>query len=292
MGTWGNSSITPSSSDNREMLVVRHKKGDNNLYVYVSNLSSNDIQMHTIAKDSKTQSDSATLIFGAAKQDSGRIVNYGIGEINWCKIWYKDLGEDVCKQLVSWTHEKITLETSGFYRYQLYDDYTKESMMSLLATHLLSIKKQWNNSSSNAGGWANATLNGFLNNRFYNAIPYQIRALIKKVSVSSVIGNNSSEVSSSGCYINIPALYDVDDSPSNSVYKGEVYDANGTINFMTKPETRKRAFDGGNYNDYWLRSPAIGTWSTGYVWRIDVDGNAQQITTPSSYLGVLIELSF
>ena len=290
--TWGNSTITPSSSNSREMLVVRHKKGDNNLYVYVSNLSSTDIQTHTITKDTATQSDSATLIFGAAKQDSGRIVNYGIGEINWCKIWYKDLGEDVCKQLVGWTHEKLTLETSGFYRYQLYDDYTKESMMSLLATHLLSVTKQWSNSSSNAGGWANSQLNSFLNNRFYSAIPYQIRALIKKVSVASVIGNNSSEISSSGCYVNIPALYDVNDSPSNAVYKGEVYDANGTINFFTDMTSRKRAFDGGDYNDYWLRSPAIGTWTNGYVWRVEENGDVQQITQPNTNLGVLIELSF
>ena len=290
--TWGNSTITPSSSDNREMLVIRHKKGDNNLYAYVSNLSSDGIRTYTVAKDSITQSDSATLIFGAAKQDSGRIVNYGIGEINWCKIWYKDLGEDTCKQLASWTHEKITLETSGFYRYQLYDDYTKESMMSLLATHLLSVTKQWSNSSSNSGGWANSVLNIFLNNRFYNAIPYQIRALIKKVSVSSVIGDNSSEISSSGCYVNIPALYDVYESPSNSVYKGEVYDANGTINFMTDTTSRKRAFDDGDYNDYWLRSPAIGTWSNGYVWRVEASGELQQITSPNSSIGVLIEISF
>ena len=304
---WGSSNITPSSSNNREMLVIRHKKGDNNLYVYVSNMNSNeiynidDIEPYTIEKGSATQSESATLIFGAAKQDSGRIVNYAIGEINWCKIWYKDLGDNVCKQLVGWTHEKITLETSGFYRYQLHDNTSKESMMSLLATHLLSAKKQWNSSNSNAGGWANAQLNKFLNNRFYNAIPYQIKSLIKKVSVASVAGNNSSDVVSSGCYITIPALYDVNDTPANDVYKSEVYDTNGTINFMTGEDEdgdgitdRARAFDGESKpSAYWLRSPAIGTWDTGYVWRVNEKGNTEQITHPSTNnLGVLIEISF
>ena len=297
---WGSSTITPAPIDSREMLVIRHKKGDNNLYVYVSNMSSTDVQMYTIEKSVTTLSETATLIFGAAKQDSGRITNYGIGDINWCKIWYQDLGDDVCKKLAGWIHEKITLETSGFYRYQLYDNTSKESMMSLLATHLLSVKKQWNSTSSNAGGWASSQLNSFLNNRFYNAIPYQIKALIKKVSVASVAGNNSTDITSSGCYVTIPALYDVNDSPSNDVYKSEVYDTNGTIDFMTGEDVdgdgvsdRARTFDGESKSvAYWLRSPAIGTWSNGYVWRVNENGNTEQITQPNSSLGVLIEISF
>ena len=301
--TWGSSALTPSSVDKREMLVVRHKKGDSNLYVYVSNLNDATTIKTEDFLTKETVPHNATLVFGAAKQDSGRFVNYGIGEINWCKIWYKDLGEDTCKQLAGWTHEKITLETSGFYRYQLHDDYTKESMMSLLATHLLSITRAWK-SSGNTGGWANADLNTFLNNRFYNAIPYQIRALIKKVSVSSVAGNNSPDIVSSGCYITVPALYDVNDSPSinstpnltadqiKSAYRSEVYDANGTINFMIDKASRKRAFDGGDYYGYWLRSPAIGTWTNPYVWSVKADGDTNAINQPSNSLGILIEMSF
>lgn len=301
--TWGNSALTPSSANRREMLVIRHKKGDSNLYVYTSNLTDSTTIKTEDVLTKETIPHNATLVFGAAKQDSGRFVNYGIGEINWCKIWYKDLGEDTCKQLAGWTHEKITLETSGFYRYQLYDDYTKESMMSLLATHLLSITRAWK-SSGNTGGWANSDLNTFLNNRFYNAIPYQIRALIKKVSVASVAGNNSPDIVSSGCYITIPALYDVNDNPSinsipnlttdqiKSAYRSEVYDANGTINFMIDKTTRKRAFDGGDYSAYWLRSPAIGTWTNPYVWSVKADGDTNAINQPTNSLGILIEMSF
>lgn len=296
--TWGGNSTQSAPLNNREMLVIRHIKGENNLHVYVSNLASDSIQSYVIEKGSSTQSSTATLVFGAAKQDSGRFVNYAIGEINWCKIWYKDLGELVCGQLANWIHEKISLETSGFYRYQLHDDYTKESMISLLCSHLLNVVKKWN-TSGNSGGWANAELNTYLNTRFYEAIPYQIRALIKKVSVASVAGNNSTDTTSSGCYITIPALYDVNDTLANDVYRSEVYDPNGTINFFTgltnaeEATNRKRAFDGGEYFAYWLRSPAIGTWDIGYVWRVDENGNTQPITNPSSSnLGILIELSF
>ena len=145
------------------MLVIRHIKRDNNLYIYTSNLDYADSAFNTITKTTSTQSDSATLIFGAAKMDSGRFTNYCIGEVNWCKIWYKDLGEDICNKLVGWTHEEITLGVSGFYRYPLYDDRSKETMISLIGSHLLDKMMKYNATNTNAGGWAECNLNKILN---------------------------------------------------------------------------------------------------------------------------------
>lgn len=305
--SWGGSAtVSPSGNNEREMLIIRHKQGDNNLYVYTSNLTSSGIQPYTIVRNSETitNNPSATLIFGAAKAAGGRIANPAIGEIYWCKIWYKDLGEDVCKNLASWTHEKITVEVSGFNRYQLYDDASKESMMSLLGTHLLSITRSYNSKGNdNDGGWADCELNAFLNSRFYNAIPYQIRALIKKVSVKSTIGNNSTVTSSSGCFINIPALRDVHDSagdPYKEAYSAELYDFASTINYMTEDSDRIRKFDDSSANDagvrYLLRSPSIGTWATSrYCYSISATGAPQSVTgtggTGDKY-GILIEISF
>ena len=285
---WGGTSISPADVDSREMLVIRHIKGDNNLYVYTSNISSSEIGTYILNKSSATQSDIATLVFGASKMDSGRFANYCKGEINWCKIWYKDLGDDTCKKLVGWTHEDITLEVSGFYRYQLYDDYTKESMMSLLATHLLEGNRQYSPtiSTTNTGGWKSATLNTFLNTRFYNAMPSQIRALLKKVSVSSTIGDMSTEISTSGCYVTIPSVYDVNDSYSNLAK--EVYDPNGTINFMTNNESRKRAFADGTFASYWTRSPSLSF--NRYTYIISKEGSVDSVGYGEH--GVLIEISF
>lgn len=285
---WGGTSISPADVDSREMLVIRHIKGDNNLYVYTSNISSSEIGTYTLNKSSATQSDIATLVFGASKMDSGRFANYCKGEINWCKIWYKDLGDDTCKKLVGWTHEDITLEVSGFYRYQLYDDYTKESMMSLLATHLLEGNRQYSPtiSTTNTGGWKSATLNTFLNTRFYNAMPSQIKALLKKVSVSSTIGDMSTEISTSGCYVTIPSVYDLNDGYSNLAK--EVYDPNGTINFMTNNESRKRAFADGTFASYWTRSPSLSF--NRYTYVISKEGSVDSVGYGEH--GVLIEISF
>lgn len=303
---WGSSSITPSLSNKREMLVIRHRKGDNNLYVYTSNLDSINSSSYTLNKTSVTKSDTATLIFGASKMDSGRITNYCTGDVHWCKIWYKDLGEEVCRKLVGWTHEEITLGVSGFYRYPLYDDRTRETMISFVASHLLDRTMRYNNSSpnTNAGGWAESDLNEILNTRFYNAVPTQIRSLLKKMCVLSTIGQKSSEVSESGCYINIPSVYDVDKSKTN--YKVELYDGASTIESMTTQQSRRREFRYGFNNDnidayetYWLRSPEFteGYSTNYYVWCVNETNRAEKgvvysINTPSSEYGVLIEISF
>lgn len=299
------STVMPSATNSREMLVVRHKRGDNNLYIYTSDLKSYDIRTYTISRDTVTKSDTATLVFGAAKADNGRFDNYAIGDIYWCKIWYEDLGDDICKDLVSWTHEKITLEVSGFHRYQLHDDTSKESMISLLATHLLSVKGRYNlTSSSNSGGWAECELRKFLNSRFYNAIPYQIRALIKNVSVKSTVGDNSIATSASGCFVNIPALYDVYDNATDE-YKSELYEFAGTIDYFTgeigykETESEEQSNRIRKYADeidgsqYWLRSPTVINWSTTrYCYSIDKNGQPQQITGTNTELGILIEISF
>ena len=296
---WGSSApINPSSLDNREMLVIRHKKGDSNLYVYTSNLDSIQSNMNVISKESITQSDTATLIFGASKMDSGRITNYCIGDIHWCKIWYEDLGEKACEQLVGWTHEEITLGVSGFYRYPLYDDRSKETTISLVASHLLDRKAKYNASSTNTGGWAESNLNKILNTRFYNAVPAQLKSLLKKMNVLSTIGQGSTSVSESGCYINIPSVYDVNSARTN--YKNELYSGASTIQSMATEQNRRRelpyGFDNDNvdaYEAYWLRSPNFTyTSNPVYVWCVNEDGSTGEINSANSTRGVLIEISF
>ena len=287
--TWGTTSDESVSDVNkREMLVIRHVKGDNNLYIYKSNLDGDEV-LSTELTRTKITTGTSTLVFGCARADDGIYENYGIGNINWAKVWYADLGEDVCKNLAMWTHESITLEACGFRKYYLSDNASKRCSFSLLASHLLGRTKKWNTNNTNAGGWADSALNNSLNNRLYNAMPVQIKALMKQVIVWSSVGQNSSELSSSNCYITIPAVVEVDSS-----YTSEPYNSEGiAISYMTTNDARKRAFDGGEYNAYWTRSPAYSSngWLN-YICRVDEKGMVQQITNATTSLGVLIEISF
>ncbi|MBO5828720.1 MAG: hypothetical protein J6R59_09745 [Paludibacteraceae bacterium] len=283
--TWGTTSNNVVGIDKREIIVIRHKKGDNNLTIYKSNLDGNTV-LSTELTRTKTTVGTGTLVFGSARADDGIYENHATGNIHWAKVWYKDLGDDVCQSLAMWTHESITLEACGFRKYYLSDNTSKRCSFSLLASHLLGRTKKWNSTNSNLNGWANSELNKSLNTRLYNAMPTQIRELLKKVIVYSSIGQMSSELNSSNCYITIPALIEVDPTQTSEPYNSE-----GTsISYLSTNNSRKRAFDGGGYNAYWLRSPNVGY--PNYIWRVEADGQTQGITNASTSLGVLIEISF
>ena len=289
--TWGTASDSGVSNvGSREMLVIRHTKGSNNLIIYKSNLDGNSVVISELTR-SKTTTGTGTLVFGSARADDGIYENFAIGNVHWAKVWYADLGDDVCQSLAIWTHESIGLEACGFRKYYLSDNTSQRCSFSLLASHLLGRTAKWNTSNTNDGGWASSALNASLNNRLYNAMPTQIKLLLKRVIVKSNDGIGDSdpyynEATSSNCYITIPALIEVDPTRTSEPYNSE-----GTsISYLSTNDSRKRAFDGGDYNAYWLRTPTTGY--ANYIWRVEADGQTQGITNATTTLGVLIELSF
>ena len=283
---WGDSStdsVVPIN--NREIIVIRHMKGNNNLMIYKSNLNGNAVLSTELTRTRSTVGN-CNLIFGASNPEEGYYENKAIGNIHWAKIWYKDLGDSVCRSLAEWTHESITLEACGFRKYYLTENPSKRCSFSLLASHLLGRPAKWNNTNTTAGGWASSSLRSSLNTRLYKAMPSQIRELLKQVIVYSSAGAMSTELIPSNCYITIPALIEVDSSKNTGAYSGE----GSAISYMGTNDSRKRAFDGGDYNDYWLRSPNVDY--TSYVWRVDKDGATQGIANATASHGVLIEISF
>ena len=107
--TWGTVSDNIVASNKREIIVIRHTKGNNNLTIYKSNLDGDTVMSAELAR-TKSTIGTGTLVFGSARADDGIYENHAIGNIHWAKIWYKDLGDDVCQSLAMWTHESITLE--------------------------------------------------------------------------------------------------------------------------------------------------------------------------------------
>jgi hypothetical protein len=171
----------------------------------------------------------------------------------------------------------------------LSDDPSKRCNFSLLATHLLEHNRSYNDESTNAGGWASSALNKYLNTRLYNSMPTQIKSLLKQVIVSSSIGSQSTEISSSNCYIAIPSVIEVGNDSSINI-EPYIYEGS-TISYMTSNDMRKRAYIDGNYNYYWLRSPNIA-YSNNYIYQVDADGKLYGFGSPKTKSGVLIEISF
>jgi hypothetical protein len=128
------------------------------------------------------------------------------------------------------------------------------------------------NVNSNAGGWAQYTLNGYVNNRVYNAFPECWRQLIKQVKVKSSIGDKSNDTSNADCYIFVPSVSEVAAEVTGAPYANE-----GTlISHFAVPAARICYTLDGKLVQYWTRSPNI--IHSNYVYRISATGASQSVT--------------
>lgn len=283
--TWGTTAENLVTANKREIVIIRHRKGENNLMIYNSNLAGDNI---TVVELDRTRSTvgGCPLVFGCARADDGIYENHAIGNIYWSKLWYADLGDDICRNLAIWPHEEVVMEACGFRKYYLSEDEEKRCSFTMLASNLLCCETQWSKIGSNSGGWGGSTLNAMLNTRLYQALPQQIKAIIKQVKVVSSIGGKSTDTSATDCYIAIPSAFEVDPTMTTEPYINE----GSEISYIYNNETRKRARIGGDYGRYWLRSP--NALYDNYVYRVNADGSMYGFTSPSYSAGILIEMSF
>lgn len=284
---WGTSSAQCATSTNREMLVLRHVKGENNLHVYMSNLSGTSVNTVKLERNKSTIS-SSTLVFGCVKADDGSYERYAKGTIHWSKLWYTDLGEEACKNLAEYIHEKVNVQMCGFKRKYLSDGSGKRSSMTFLASHTLNIKRSIDNSYTNEGGWGRTQLSTWLNTRFYKGLPVQIKQLVKKVKVkyADMDKNNKNNIAETDCYVYIPAIYELGSSTiSTEPYINE----DDPIDYMINNEDRIRKDSNNIAVDYITRSPNVGY--DAYYYYVKADGSYSGFAQPSESYGVVIELN-
>lgn len=273
----------------RDIVVIRHKKGESKLTVYKGNLPSSMIVIEDLDATlyQTTNSDTATLVFGASKTAED-YEKFAKGTIYWAKLWYSDLGDSACRSLASWTHEKIEMEVAGFRQYYFSDGSERRSSLTFIGKYALSNAMQLHNDMTNTGGWAVYTLNTFLNDRFYKAIPSQWRGLIKKVIVTSATGEGT-ETSSSDCYVYVPAVLEV--SPNETSAEPYIYECEtGGISWMITPSDRQRGRMGEEgYVDYFTRSPRFD--QNIYVYSVAANGTVYAYSYATNIRGVVIEFS-
>lgn len=275
---WGTSTLTPTSANTREMLVIRHVKGENGLHVYTSNLSGAD-SAYVELSGAHSMIHDGELVFGCSKADDGTYENHATGTIHWSKVWFADLGHETCSNLAYWPHEKMIFEMCGFKRYYLSNNTSKRSSMSFLSLGVLSGQMNYSNSTYNEGGWATSSLNAYLNNRIYKAFPIKWKQLIKQVQIKSSIGNKSTELSSSDCYIAIPSVYELNSSMSSEPYYSEAYPAS-TIEYFTNQASRICYDNNGTPVMYWTRSPNV-THAT-YIYTVNTNGATSGYNYPNT----------
>ena len=276
--SWGGAACSPLNVGKREMLVIRHVKGENGIHVYTSNVSGDSSYYHKLS-GSRDMTHNVSLVFGCNKTEDGSYENYGNGIVYWSKLWYADLGDDVCKKIAYWPHENMVfeacLEANGsMKRYYLSDNSGSRSSITFIASTALPhpVKMDSASISTNVGGWAQYPLNGYLNTRVYNAFPDKWKQLMQQVKVKSSVGNKSTELSSSDCYIFIPSISEL--MPNMTA---EPYGSEGTIiSHFSDNNSRICKIPDGTTVQYWTRSPSLD-WDK-YVYRISKTGASEAVT--------------
>ncbi|MBQ8000261.1 MAG: hypothetical protein IJ298_03480, partial [Ruminococcus sp.] len=217
---WGDVSQNFGYSTKRDMVVLRHRKGENKLYIYASNGTSSGTRFETAITRveltrSRSTSTEETISFGGIHFADGGYDDYGTGVIHWCKVWYDDLGDTNCQQLASWCHEPLRMEYYGANRYRLAGNTSQKSSASFICNHLLADRTYWMNSTNvNAGGWDASLMRSFLNTRIYDALPTVWKSMLKKVKINATAGSQSTEVLVSEDYIYLPCLTEMNNNQS------------------------------------------------------------------------------
>ena len=288
---WGSSSVNPFGENNREMLVIRHIKGEKSLHVYASDVQKNS-SYYIELDGAQSMTHNVSLVFGCSKLEDNSYEQYASGVVYWSKVWYADLGSEICTQIACWPHEtmqfEVCCESNGtLKRNYLSDNSGTRSSLTLISSTVLSHPVIMSSASTTSGGWASFSLNAYLNNRVYKAISSKWRQLIQRVKVKSSMGNKSTEITNSDCYIFVPAVAELDTSMTSEPYTSE-----GTIiSHFTSNTSRICYTADGEAVQYWTRSPNVGYEN--YIYRINNSGASQGITllsTPDIYARIMISM--
>lgn len=222
---WGTETFSVSFKNYRDIIVLRHRKGEQQLYVYTSTAYSASTK--TLSKffnlDSAygsgkprrkvlTSSSSITtespLTLGGVYFADGTTSHYGTGMVYWCKIWFDDIGNNLCEELASWHHETLRMEYygSGLYNYA---GTGSLSIASFIANNLLEDRPIKMLTSTADISWEASHIRAFMNERLYNALPTAWKSLIRQVTIDSTPNSTSADSKYTDDYIYIPSRSEV-----------------------------------------------------------------------------------
>ena len=233
---WGDKSVSVGYGLQKNLCVIRHQKGSERIFVYAFNLGNtvynDDITSYEVVR-SRNTSKSTKITLGAVKFADGQYDYYGKGWINWCKIWYDDLGETNARELAIWNHETWRAEYCDTGRYRLAGKTVQKSNASFILNNALDYGHRMNPVNLNAGGWNGCEMRTFLNNRIFKALPVYWRAILKKVKINATAGNQSNEILISEDYVYLPSYVEVGNVQT------EPYASEGTfIKWFTSNKSR------------------------------------------------------
>ena len=196
----GDQSVVVGYKQYRDIVVLRHPKGSNYLYVYSAGNSANDRFAPEVVKTNLLRLGGASttepLSFGGLHYANG-YRDQAAGVIHWCKIWYDDIGETNAYKLAAWSRETIRMEydMEGRYYYANSNEPCKASWVCNSQIGGIKGRGYWMNSTStNVGGWEESLGRKFCEERLFNALPEDWQSVIGLVEINATKGNKSTGI--------------------------------------------------------------------------------------------------
>ena len=234
---WGSGSFKTSQKKTREIMVIRHVKGDKNVTVYSSMHHNNACSVTTFTKVIDTQTNQ-TLKLGGAVDYLGQESNYMTGTIFLARIWWGDLGDADCRKIVSWPRETLLFEVGNFGAYKLSENTDERTDVDFICASELERTHVMNSSNTNAGGYEASAMHTYVNGRVYDGMPEDWKYIIRQCRVNYIINVNNDghgDVSTCDAKVWIPALAEV----SADYRTSEPYCYEGTlVPFFTNNASR------------------------------------------------------
>lgn len=244
---WGDNNINIGYQTQRDIVVIRHKKGDKRLIIYGAGNNSTGRFATEITVTPSLRSNTTTtdepLTFGGTRY--GNQYLYGKGTLHWCKIWFDDLGENVAKQIAVYPREKIRMEYWGAGRYY-YDNSITPCKASWICNHLLDGiggRGYWMNpTNTNVGGWDSSAMRALCNGRIFDAFPTVWQSIIKTVKINATKGSQSSGITTSIDKIYLPSSLEIGEV-LRGAYANEFGTSNSPVPWFTS-NTQRVKFKG------------------------------------------------
>ena len=284
---WGNASQVVGKGSQRDVVVLRYRKGEDKLYIYSFNggVSSSgtyaDEIMYTEITRNRSTNTEATIVLGGFKFLSGGSIDIptlGKGQINWAKVWLDDIGDAAARKLAAWPHETWRYEYCGDKRYRFATDSSKITGASFIPTRLLSLGHCMNTTNTNIGGWNDSAMRQFCNGRVYDAFPTEWRSIIKQVQIPSTAGNMSRDIVYSKDYVYLPSYVEV----FNTIE--DPYASEGkAIAFFNTDVDRIKTMNG-TAQAWYLRSADISY--NNYFKTVSMQGNMNNYVISTRSLGI------
>ena len=241
--TWQGSTTRPAgNASERTIIVLRHKKGSQNIVLYTFNLG-NGVYDDAITEDEligpKVPVTDEIITFGAKKYGNS-YENYAKGWVYWCKIWHDDLGKEVCMKLASWPHITHRVEFCGTNINARADG--GRTSMTFISNEALPLYRAFNGDNS-LKGWDESALRTFYNTRIFNGLSYEWQSALKMVSMKSIASSTSSAIVTTVDNLYAPALADLGINSNVDPYSGELSNPDlGQISYYTTDLDRLKFF--------------------------------------------------